>query len=62
MGLSPATPLEKVREYFEAYGELSMLVPKKSKDPKVTYAFIRFKDKETERRVSQMLLLLRYLS
>eukprot|EP00088_Acartia_fossae_P034781 TRINITY_DN35735_c0_g1_i1.p1 TRINITY_DN35735_c0_g1~~TRINITY_DN35735_c0_g1_i1.p1 ORF type:complete len:509 (-),score=169.77 TRINITY_DN35735_c0_g1_i1:319-1845(-) len=51
LGLSPATPLEKVREYFETYGEVAMLNPKKSKDPKVTYAFIRFKDKETERRV-----------
>jgi len=51
LGLNPQTTEASIREYFEKMGDLTMLDIKKSKDANVGYAFIKFADKEVERKM-----------
>lgn len=53
LGISPETTSLQLREYFEKYGQIEMIQPKKSKDKNVTYAFIRFAEKNTEKKECQ---------
>lgn len=50
LGLSPSTGEDAIRKYFsDKGGTLSMVQMKGSKDNKVSYAFIRFSEKDVER-------------
>ena len=53
LGLSPSTTAQSIREYFEKFGEIAMVQPKKSKDTNVSYSFIKFSEKSTEKKESQ---------
>ncbi len=53
LGISPETTSLQLTEYFEKYGQIEMIQPKKSKDKNVTYAFIRFAEKNTEKKGCQ---------
>lgn len=44
LGLQPTTTADTIKEYFEQFGDVALVQPKKSKDNKVGYAFIRFAD------------------
>jgi len=54
LGLDPTTAEATIREYFsDLGGELNMVQLKKSKDDKVGYAFVKFNDKEAERKLKR---------
>lgn len=50
LGLKPSTTEEEIRTKMEEFGPVTMIQLKKSKDANVGYAFIRFKEKDAERK------------
>merc|ERR1740128_1247558 len=54
LGLKPTTSAAVIKEYFETFGEVVMCQTKNSRDKNVAFAFIKFSDKQVERKVMKI--------